>query len=45
MLSSQAGPVEVRWFIDDIDTVDIYLFGSDELQEAVEEVHAMWSEG
>ncbi len=45
VLSSQAGPVEVRWFIDDIDTVDIYLFGSDELQEAVEEVHAMWSEG
>jgi hypothetical protein len=44
VLSSLAGPVEVRWFIDDIDTVDIYFFGSPELQAMVEGVHATWSQ-
>jgi hypothetical protein len=45
MVAAEAGPVEIRWFIDDFDTVDIYLFGPKEVITAVERVHEAWSEG
>jgi hypothetical protein len=44
-MSTDLGSVEVRWFIDDIDTVDIHLFGPASLTAVVEEVHDRWSEG
>jgi hypothetical protein len=45
VLASDIGPVDVRWFIDDVDTVDIYFFGSAELTTLVGSVHEAWSEG
>ena len=45
VLAADIGPVEVRWFIDDVDTVDIYFFGSSELTAMVGSVHEAWSEG
>lgn len=45
VLTTGIGPVEVRWFIDDVDTVDIYLFGPAELQTLADAVHESWSEG
>ena len=45
VLAADIGPVEVRWFIDDVDTVDIYFFGSSELTALVAGVHEAWSEG
>jgi hypothetical protein len=45
VLTTDMGAVEVRWFIDDVDTVDLYLFGAGGLAPVVDEVHARWSEG
>ena len=45
VLATEIGPVEVRWFIDDVETVDIYFFGSPEVIAGVEVVHQAWSEG
>ena len=45
VLAADIGPVEVRWFIDDVDTVDIYFFGLSELTALVGSVHDAWSEG
>jgi hypothetical protein len=45
VLASDIGPVEIRWFIDDVDTVDLYLFGSDALPPLVDAVHERWSIG
>ena len=45
VLATDIGPVEVRWFIDDLDTVDIYFFGSAELIAVVSKIHEAWSEG
>jgi hypothetical protein len=43
-VATDAGPAEVRWFIDDTDTVDIYFFGPPALPEVLDGVHARWSE-
>ena len=45
VLSADIGPIEVRWFIDDIDTVDLYLFGPPELPALIRAVHERWSAG
>jgi hypothetical protein len=45
VLAAEAGPVDVRWFIDDVDTVDIYFFGSSEVTTLVASVHEAWGEG
>jgi hypothetical protein len=45
VLSADIGPVEVRWFIDDIDTVDVYLFGPPDLPALIDAVHERWSAG
>lgn len=45
VLASEIGPVEIRWFMDDVDTVDLYLFGSGALPPLVDAVHERWSEG
>jgi hypothetical protein len=45
VLAGDLGPIEVRWFIDDVDTVDLYLFGSAGLIAAVNAIHDAWSEG
>ena len=45
VLATETGPVEVRWFIDDTEGVDIYLLGASGLSPLVDEVHARWSEG
>jgi hypothetical protein len=42
---TDVGAVEVRWFIDDVDTVDIYFFGTDEMRALVDRVHEQWSAG
>jgi hypothetical protein len=44
VLATENGPVEVRWFIDDVDTVDIYFFGPSEITTLVATVHEAWSE-
>jgi hypothetical protein len=45
VLATEIGPVEVRWFIDDVDTVDIYFFGPADLTAPVDAAHRRWSEG
>jgi len=45
VLAADMGPVEVRWFVDDLDTVDIYLFGPPELSGVVNAEHERWAEG
>jgi hypothetical protein len=35
-LNTKLGPVRLGWFIDDVDIVDAYLFGTEELQELCE---------
>jgi hypothetical protein len=45
VLTADIGPIEVRWFIDDIDTVDIYLFGPADLPALIDAVHERWGEG
>jgi hypothetical protein len=42
---TDVGPVEVRWFIDDIDAVDLYLFGPSTLPELIDRVHGRWGDG
>jgi hypothetical protein len=41
---ADAGPIEVHWFIDDVDTVDIYFFGADQLPSLIDAVYQAWSE-
>lgn len=36
VLETKLGPVRVRWFIDDTDTVDLYLFGSEDVHAVCE---------
>ncbi|MBE7325682.1 hypothetical protein IEQ44_13600 [Nocardioides sp. Y6] len=36
VLETRLGPVRVRWFIDDTDTVDLYLFGSEDVHAVCE---------
>jgi hypothetical protein len=43
VLTGDIGLIEVRWFIDDIDTVDIYLIGPPELSGVVTAEHERWS--
>jgi hypothetical protein len=45
VLLSDLGAIEVHWFIDDIDTVDIYFFGPAALPPLIDVEHARWSEG
>jgi hypothetical protein len=45
VVATVIGPVEVRWFIDDTETVDLYLFGAAELTALVDAVHERWSGG
>ena len=40
----EIGPVEVRWFIDDTEGVDIYLFGAPGLSPLVDELHTLLHE-
>jgi hypothetical protein len=42
-VATDVGPIEVRWFIDDVDTVDIYFFGPAELPALVNAVHERWA--
>jgi hypothetical protein len=44
-VTTDVGPVEVRWFIDDADTVDIYFFGPRGMPALIDDVHARWSDG
>lgn len=44
-VSTDVGPVEVRWFIGDIDSVDIFLFGASRLPELIDRVHERWGAG
>lgn len=44
-VTTDVGPVEVRWFIDDTDVVDIYFFGPRVMSGLIDDVHARWSEG
>jgi hypothetical protein len=44
-VATSQGPVEVRWFIDDTDTVDLYLFGASTLPPLIDAEHDGWSEG
>jgi hypothetical protein len=44
-VTTDIGLIEVRWFIDDVDTVDIYLFGPPELPGVVTAEHERWGEG
>jgi len=44
-VTTDIGLIEVRWFIDDVDTVDIYLFGPPELPGVVNAEHERWGEG
>lgn len=44
-VTTDVGPVEVHWFIDDIDTVDIYFLGPPHLPPVLDDVHARWGEG
>jgi hypothetical protein len=44
-VTTDIGLIEVRWFIDDIDTVDIYLFGPPELPAVIDAEHERWVEG
>ena len=43
-VATRTGPVEVRWFIDDIDTVDIYVLGPKGLPALVDAEHERWAE-
>ena len=45
VLTTDFGPVEVRWFIDDTDTVDVYFIGPQALPPALDAVHLRWSQG
>jgi hypothetical protein len=42
-VATEIGQVEVRWFIDDIDTVDIYFFGPVELPALINAEHERWA--
>lgn len=44
-VSTDVGPVEMRWFINDIDTVDLYVVGPPTLPELIDRVHERWGEG
>lgn len=44
-VTTEIGQIEVRWFIDDVDTVDIYLFGPPELPELIDAAHERWGAG
>jgi hypothetical protein len=41
-VTTEIGQIEVRWFIDDVDTVDIYLFGPPELPDLIDAEHERW---
>ena len=43
-VTTDVGPVEVRWFIDDTDTVDVYFFGPRAMPALIDAVHARWSD-
>jgi hypothetical protein len=42
-VTTDIGLIEVRWFIDDVDTVDIYLFGPPQLPGVVNAEHERWA--
>ena len=42
-LTADLGPIEVRWFIDDVDTVDI-CSGRRSCRHLIDAVHERWSE-
>jgi hypothetical protein len=42
-VTTEIGVIEVRWFIDDVDTVDIYLFGPAELPPLLDAEHERWA--
>jgi hypothetical protein len=44
-VTTDVGPVEVRWFIDDVDTVDIYFIGPRVIPALIDEIHTGWADG
>lgn len=42
---TDVGPVEVRWFVDDIGTVDLYFFGASALHGLIDREYERWSDG
>jgi hypothetical protein len=44
-VTTDVGAIEVRWFIDDVDTVDIYFFGPPALRALIDVEHERWAEG
>jgi hypothetical protein len=44
LVQTDVGPVEVHWFIDDVETVDVYFFGDVQLPPLIDAVYQAWSE-
>lgn len=44
VVATSAGTLEVHWFIDDVETVDIYFLGSGEVPRLIDAIYQAWSE-